>query len=71
LTAFAATATVLVALLFAAALSVATAQERVVERIRARTPTIRHWGGWILIAAGIWFVILGVFAATFARVFPV
>jgi cytochrome c biogenesis protein CcdA len=66
-----ATTAVLVVLLFAAALSVAVAQERVAERIQATTPAIKHWGGWILVVVGIWFVMLGAFAATFARLFPV
>jgi hypothetical protein len=65
------TAAVLVVLLFVAALSVAVAQERVVGRIPASTPAIKHWGGWILVVVGAWFVILGVFAAAFARLFPV
>lgn len=64
-------ATVLVVLLFSAALSVAVAQERVAERVQAATPAIKHWGGWILVVVGVWFVILGVFAATFARLLPV
>jgi hypothetical protein len=69
--AFVTTAAVLVGLLFSAALTVAVTQERLTERIRATTPAIKHWGGWILIAVGTWFVVLGVFAAAFARVFRV
>jgi hypothetical protein len=71
LAAFVVTATVLVGLLFAAALLVATAQQQTVERLRAGTPTVKRWGGWVLIAVGGWFVILGVWAEQFARLFPV
>lgn len=69
--AFVVTAAVLVGLLFAAALVIATAQQQTVERLRAGTPTVKRWGGWVLIAVGGWFVILGVWADQFARLFPV
>lgn len=69
--AFVTTAIVLVALLFGAALGVATAQEQFVERLRAGTPAVKHWGGYVLVVVGVWFVLLGAFAHTFARVFPV
>ena len=61
----------LVALAFAAALSVAVAQERVTERIGASAPTVKRWGGYVLMIVGVWFVALGIFADFFARVFPV
>lgn len=61
----------LVLLLFSAALGVAVAQERFADRLRATTPTVKRWGGWILLAVGAWFVVLGLFAGTFARLFPV
>jgi uncharacterized protein involved in cysteine biosynthesis len=69
--AFATTTLVIVALLFAAALGVATAYERLVDRLRAGTPAVKHWGGYVLMVVGVWFVLLGAFAHTFARVFPV
>jgi hypothetical protein len=71
LAAFVVTAAVLVGLLFAAALVIATAQQQTVERLRAGTPTVKRWGGWVLIVVGGWFVILGVWAGQFARLFPV
>ena len=61
----------LVALSFAAALSVAVAQKRVTERIGASAPTVKRWGGYVLMIVGVWFVALGIFADFFARVFPV
>lgn len=59
------------ALLFAAALVVAAAGEQLVARLRAGAPAVKHWGGYVLIAVGAWFVALGVFTGTFARLFPV
>ncbi|MGH3442911.1 MAG: hypothetical protein ACRDUY_12900 [Nitriliruptorales bacterium] len=69
--AFGVAAAVLVVLLFAASLGVAVAQEAVVQRVRAAGPTVKRWGGWVLVVIGTWFVALGVFADTFARIFPV
>lgn len=69
--AFAVTAVVLVLLLFAAAFGVAISQDRLVEQLQSSTPTIKHWGGYVLMLVGAWFVALGVSADRFARVFPV
>ncbi len=71
MTGFAVTAAVLVLLLFGAALGVAVAQERLVERVQASAPTIKRWGGLVLLAVGAWFIALGIFATTFAGLFPV
>ncbi len=49
----------------------ALAQERLGGRLEAAGPTMKRWGGWILVLVGTWFVALGVFADFFARVFPV
>jgi hypothetical protein len=57
--------------MFALALTLAAAQERVAEALRAGAPAVRRWGGRILILLGIWFVVLGVFADEFAGVFSV
>lgn len=65
------TAAVLVLLLFAAAVGVAVAQERLVEHLRAGAPAVKHWGGYVLMLVGGWFVVLGVFADTFSQLFPV
>lgn len=69
--AFAVTAVVLVLLLFAAALGVAVGQERLVEQLRSSAPSIKHWGGYVLMLVGAWFLALGVFADRFAGLFPV
>lgn len=65
------TAGVLVLLLFAAAVGVAVAQERLVERLRAGAPAVKHWGGYVLMVVGAWFLVLGVLAEPFSQLFPV
>jgi len=62
---------VLVLLLFAAALGVAISQERLVERLRPSAPAVKHWGGYVLMLVGVWFLVLGIFGNTLARLFPV
>jgi TRAP-type C4-dicarboxylate transport system permease large subunit len=62
---------VLVVLAFAAAVTVAVAQERVAGRLTAAAPSMKRWGGVVLVVVGLWFVALGLFAQTFADVFPV
>lgn len=61
----------LVMLVFAAAFGVAHAQEATLERVTAQAPTVKRWGGRILIALGLWFLALAVFADAFAGIFPV
>ena len=64
-------AVAIVLLAFAAAGSIALAHERVTERIGASAPTVKRWGGYVVVIVGLWFVALGLFADFFARVFPV
>lgn len=71
LAAFVVAAVVLVGLLFTAALAAAGAQEATVERIKAQAPTVKKWGGIILVIVGAWFIVLAVFAGFFAELFPV
>lgn len=61
----------LVTLVFVLSLALATAQERTVEAMRKGAPAVKRWGGRILIAVGVWFVALAVFAGFSARIFPV
>jgi hypothetical protein len=51
------TAAVLVAVLLAAALVMASAQQRVVERLQAGDPTVKRWAAGPLWAIG-WFITL-------------
>lgn len=71
LTAFAVTAAVLVVLLFTAATTMSLAHGEVTDRFRAGAPTVKRWGGYVLIAVGVWLLVLALFADTFAQVFPV
>ena len=69
--AFAVAAGAIILLAFASAFGVAAAQERFAERLQSAAPTMKRWGGIVLVLVGAWFVALGVFAETFAGVFPV
>jgi hypothetical protein len=60
-----------VVLIFLLALAIATAQHGVIAFARARTHDVKRWGGWILLAVGIWFLILSFFAEWFVGLFPV
>ena len=71
LLAFLVAASALVVLMFALALALAAAQERMTETLRAGAPAVKRWGGRILVLVGVWFLILGVFADEFAGVFSV
>lgn len=64
-------ALVLVALMFALALALATAQERTVEAMQGGAPAVKRWGGRILVLVGAWLIALAAFADFFADVFPV
>lgn len=52
-------------------LLVAGAQEATVERLQAGSPTVKRWGGALLLVVGTWTFVLGLFAEAFATVFPV
>ena len=56
--------------MFVLALSLAAAQERAVTAMEAAAPTVKRWGGRILVAVGSWFIALGVFASFFAELLP-
>lgn len=61
----------LVGLVFTAAFLVADAEESTLDRIEVQAPTVKRAGGRILIAVGVWFLALAVFADFFAGIFPV
>jgi protein-S-isoprenylcysteine O-methyltransferase Ste14 len=64
-------AVVIVVLMFVLSVVVARAQESTVARLQASAPAIKRWGGAVLLAIGACFIVLGVFADTFADLFPV
>ena len=61
----------MVTLMFTLALIVGASQERTVEALKANAPSVKGWGGRIMLLVGVWFMSLGVFADFFADVFPV
>jgi len=69
--AFGVAALMIVILMFGLALIVGAAQQRTVDLLKAGAPTVRRWGGRILLGVGVWFIALGVFSRFFADVFPV
>jgi protein-S-isoprenylcysteine O-methyltransferase Ste14 len=71
LLAFAIAAGTFVLLIFALSYFVGAAREGVVQRLKAGAPSVKRWGGYILVVVGVWFVTLGVFAAFFSGIFPV
>jgi cytochrome c biogenesis protein CcdA len=64
-------ASVTVVLMFTLALAIATAQDRLVTKLRAHVADVKRWGGIILVLVGLWLFALTVFADFFAEVFPV
>lgn len=59
------------AALFTTALAVSQAQDTTVAALQATAPTVKRWGGIVLLGVGVWFVLLAVFADFFAGIFPV
>lgn len=57
--------------MFGLALAIALAQEQLVGTLKAGTTQVKQWGGRILILVGAWLIVLGIWANTFAQLFPV
>lgn len=57
--------------MFTLAILLGTGREQLIDSIRDSAPTIKRWGGRVLITVGGWFIALGLFADFFANVFPV
>lgn len=60
-----------VVLTFGLVYAVATAREALVESLRSGAPTVKPWGGGLLMVVGVWMLSLAAFADFFAEVFPV
>lgn len=71
LSAFVAAAITIMVCVFAAATGVVSAEQATLERIEAKAPQVKRWTGGVVVAVGVWFVVLAVFADVFADVFPV
>ncbi|HZD73192.1 MAG TPA: hypothetical protein VE776_04790 [Actinomycetota bacterium] len=61
----------MVVLLFALAALLATAQQRATTALARSGPTVKRWGGRVLLLVGAWLLVLAVFAGTFAGLYPV
>ncbi|MGH3091634.1 MAG: hypothetical protein ACRDOP_06640 [Gaiellaceae bacterium] len=61
----------MIVLVFTLALTLASAQERVAERMREGTGAVKRLGGRILVLVGAWLIALAVFADFFSGIFPV
>lgn len=57
--------------MFVLAALIGTAQQEVAARLRASTPAVRSWGGYILVVIGSWLIVTAIFAEFFAGRFPV
>lgn len=71
LIAFAVAAATIMACVFAAAAGVAAAEQTTLQRIEARAPQVKRWTGVVVVGVGVWFLVLAIFAETFAQLFPV
>lgn len=69
--AFVVAALTMALLMFGLSVGIALAQEQVVSALRARTQTVKRWGGYILIMVGIWLWALTLWADFFTSIFPV
>jgi len=59
----------MVVLMFALAIAIARAQERTVKAIRARVGRVKRWGGYIVLAVGLWVLASAALPDLFRRVF--
>lgn len=69
--AFVVAAATIGACVFTAAFTIARAEQATLASIEARAPQVKRWTAWLLVAVGVWFIVLAVFADFFADVFPV
>ena len=70
-TAFVVAAATMALLMFALALLVGAAQERLLDSLKAGTRQIKRWSGALLLVVGAWLIVLAIWAEFFARIFPV
>lgn len=56
--AFATVVVVFASLLMASAMAVSTAREAALRPLRMVGPAVKRWGGVVLAAVGVWFVVL-------------
>jgi len=66
---FTVAASMIVVLLFVTALGAAFSQASTLNRFKTAGPSVKRWGGRILIAVGIWFVFLAIFTDVAKQLF--
>ncbi len=66
---FTVAASMIVLLLFVAALVVALARASTLDRFKTAGPAVKRWGGRILILVGAWFLFLAIFTDAARRLF--
>jgi len=66
---FTVAATMIVILLFVTALGAAFAQASTLNRFRTAGPSVKRWGGRILIVVGFWFIFLALFTNVAKQLF--
>lgn len=50
---------------------IGTAQNRILQPLRASTQRVKRWGGFILLLVGSWLIVLAIWADAFSRIFSV
>jgi cytochrome c biogenesis protein CcdA len=50
---------------------IGTAQNHILQPLRASPQRIKRWGGFILIFVGSWLIVLAIWAGAFSRIFSV
>ncbi len=71
LAAFIMAGTSMVLLFLVLSMFIAFAQDRTLAVLRNRSSAVKRWGGFVLIAAGSWLIVLSVWAEAFSKLFPV
>lgn len=69
--AFVAAGVTMALLMFALAILIGLAQQRVVDALKAGTQQVKRWSGAVLAGVGLWLIVLALWAEAFARLFPV
>jgi len=64
---FSTAALVMVILLFTTAMAVAVAGDSTLRRFRTSGPTVKRWGGRVLLVVGTWFIAVGLLAGPAGR----
>jgi hypothetical protein len=65
-------ATVIIMLVMALlVILIGTAQNRILQSLRAGPQRVKRWGGFVLLLVGSWLIVLAIWAGAFSRIFSV